>query len=327
MPDKPATCEACDGVGFFISCRSDDRRYAVEKCDTCGQIEFDEDAAAIAKSAGIRCRETYPCYVEIAPHNWQEYARFSLLTPDATAEEIQNRFPALVKDNLLDSVWWTPEGADFVPQIREARKGKRKRQRSRPGGAILLNPCLYLELFHGFKEYPEDGADDWGEVGPTIGPLKYAHFVGTDELNLAFKTGREVSINISDDYIAYGGMKYYDFSLVCFSTPPEGAVTGSEFEEAPFAPPPKPGESTHGDDGQLFSVRSPGRQMVVQVRLEPAAMGFVDTEAVELALQQEARIGNLGDPREVEVSPLVSGKPDRSVVAKYNGVNCWIAYP
>lgn len=58
------TCPDCENQRWIISTRSDGRD-AVEACDSCRDPDRfdDEDAADLARAAGIKCESTYPCYV------------------------------------------------------------------------------------------------------------------------------------------------------------------------------------------------------------------------------------------------------------------------
>lgn len=55
-------CHVCDDLKFIVSER-DDGQLAVERCDDCSSQLTDQQAATIARSYGIDCAFTYPCYV------------------------------------------------------------------------------------------------------------------------------------------------------------------------------------------------------------------------------------------------------------------------
>jgi len=63
MPKPKVKCEVCRGRGWLICTRMDGRR-AVERCDACVALCSDEEAAALARAAGVACRPRYPCYVK-----------------------------------------------------------------------------------------------------------------------------------------------------------------------------------------------------------------------------------------------------------------------
>ncbi len=61
-------CSVCLNKRYLVSTRGDGRQ-AVERCDTCSVgVLTDTMAAVLARSDGVRCARSYPCYIEEA-HN------------------------------------------------------------------------------------------------------------------------------------------------------------------------------------------------------------------------------------------------------------------
>ncbi len=56
---------------------------------------------------------------------------------------------------------------------------------------------LYLGLFHG-RDTPDADMDDWGFVGPIIGPLEYAHTTYASEIKLHFVDGQRATLDFPD---------------------------------------------------------------------------------------------------------------------------------
>ena len=58
-------CEVCENKRYLIATRlSDDNRRAIERCDSCvSELLDDLQAASLARTDGINCDSTYPCYV------------------------------------------------------------------------------------------------------------------------------------------------------------------------------------------------------------------------------------------------------------------------
>jgi len=62
-------CSVC-GVKKYVVSEREDGLFAVERCDECSRfsgVQFDEDAAELARQDGIECSMTYPCYIELEP--------------------------------------------------------------------------------------------------------------------------------------------------------------------------------------------------------------------------------------------------------------------
>lgn len=67
----PRACDNdCGGRGWRASHRSDDDRYAVERCDGCSwhgegspRTLFDDECVPAARRAGLLVRAGYPCYI------------------------------------------------------------------------------------------------------------------------------------------------------------------------------------------------------------------------------------------------------------------------
>lgn len=94
-----------------------------------------------------------------------------------------------------------------------------------------LRPGLYLGLYHGFVNDDERQAtDDWGSVGPVIGPLVYCHTTYSVHLQLEFvdasaalpyqpymviRNGTQGELNIggsAQDCLLFDGMEYGDWT-------------------------------------------------------------------------------------------------------------------
>jgi len=74
-------CLICQNKSYIISER-EDGLFAVEHCSDCWRIsgvQFDEDAAALAREDGIECCLTYPCYIELTSDivEWLEFIKLS----------------------------------------------------------------------------------------------------------------------------------------------------------------------------------------------------------------------------------------------------------
>ena len=63
---KIPKCDVCSDDRWLICTRSEDGREAVERCDACQDVDsfFDEDAAVLARAAGVDCEVDYPCYLK-----------------------------------------------------------------------------------------------------------------------------------------------------------------------------------------------------------------------------------------------------------------------
>lgn len=69
-PKARRRCDGCNGYGWFISYRTDDGMYAVERCDAClyegktrQDAQYDADVVGFALRSGVVCSRRYPCYV------------------------------------------------------------------------------------------------------------------------------------------------------------------------------------------------------------------------------------------------------------------------
>lgn len=67
---------------------------------------------------------------------------------------------------------------------------------------------VYIELFHG-RQDPKQQLDDWGELGPVLGPYPFVHTTYACELKLG---GKDI-LNIHFEMVYYGGMYYGDWSV------------------------------------------------------------------------------------------------------------------
>jgi len=89
-------------------------------------------------------------------------------------------------------------------------------------------PGMYLGLFHGFHTEEERAAkQDWGDNGPMIGPLQYAHTTYASEIKLKFISEEDAEqYGIEDDgslpidkegCVVFGDMQYGDWTVFCIS--------------------------------------------------------------------------------------------------------------
>lgn len=84
-------------------------------------------------------------------------------------------------------------------------------------------PGLYLRLFHGFPQdnYPDE-IDDWGEQGPSIGPLNCVHTTYMSCIKYQFsdigdarKFGLDSDgvLDVDGDTILHEGIRYGDWTV------------------------------------------------------------------------------------------------------------------
>jgi len=93
---------------------------------------------------------------------------------------------------------------------------------------------LYLYLFHG-RENPDQNLDDWGEEGPTFGPLQYVHTTYRDDIKvLAAGAADSVVLSTVGDCLYYDGMYYGDWSVYEADSPTRDLV---QIDEAKAKPP------------------------------------------------------------------------------------------
>lgn len=78
---------------------------------------------------------------------------------------------------------------------------------------------LYLQMWHGRKTKDEE-LDDWGLIGPTIGPIQSIHFTYASTMNLTFVDGEDTgpltstdALRFEEDYLFYDGIFYGDWSV------------------------------------------------------------------------------------------------------------------
>jgi len=78
---------------------------------------------------------------------------------------------------------------------------------------------LYLQMWHGRKTKDEE-LDDWGLIGPTIGPIQSIHFTYAATMNLTFVDGEDTgpltstdALRFEEDYLFYDGIFYGDWSV------------------------------------------------------------------------------------------------------------------
>jgi hypothetical protein len=97
------------------------------------------------------------------------------------------------------------------------RYGNKEHMKTLPEG-------LYLGLYHGFKDIDaRNEADEWGEDGPMIGPLKYVHTTYACDVKFEFtedrwtdftKLNKNDYLTVSpEDCLLYGGMEYGDWTV------------------------------------------------------------------------------------------------------------------
>jgi hypothetical protein len=62
-PKDPQACPTCQGKSYIVCERSDGKR-AIERCDACSaNCLSDQQAATLARHDGIKCAESYPCFI------------------------------------------------------------------------------------------------------------------------------------------------------------------------------------------------------------------------------------------------------------------------
>ena len=73
-PKADPDCPTCHGRGWAVFTRANAGEYpehegklTVQKCDECGALPFDEDAALLAIAAGVACDKEYPCVLAKQP--------------------------------------------------------------------------------------------------------------------------------------------------------------------------------------------------------------------------------------------------------------------
>lgn len=72
---------------------------------------------------------------------------------------------------------------------------------------------VYIQLFHGRKD-PDATMDDWGETGPTLGPLTYVQMTYFQTIRLGLPNGDDGWLTKVDDLVYYDGMYYGDIDIV-----------------------------------------------------------------------------------------------------------------
>lgn len=85
-----------------------------------------------------------------------------------------------------------------------------------------MHTPIYLRLFHG-RPTPDMDLDDWGSVGPTIGPLKSVHMTYTSTLQLDFYTAKDAKnfgfddthcwLSFRGDCLEFGSVYYGDWVI------------------------------------------------------------------------------------------------------------------
>jgi hypothetical protein len=80
-------------------------------------------------------------------------------------------------------------------------------------------PSLYICLFHGRTD-PDMHMDDWGSIGPAIGPFDSVHSTYSSNLRGVLEdAGEELWLRYYGDMIAFNNVLYGDFAI---STDPRG---------------------------------------------------------------------------------------------------------
>ena len=80
-----------------------------------------------------------------------------------------------------------------------------------------MNDGVYIELFHGRPD-PLQDLDDWGELGPVFGPLRFVHTTYAWDIKLGSDVDTLQELNVLSDMVYYGGMWYGDWSVFPAST-------------------------------------------------------------------------------------------------------------
>lgn len=71
---------------------------------------------------------------------------------------------------------------------------------------------VYIELFHGRKS-PDEELDDWGEIGPVLGPLDFVHTTYAGDIKVRTSAGVDGVLYLHEDMLYYAGMWYGDWSV------------------------------------------------------------------------------------------------------------------
>lgn len=90
---------------------------------------------------------------------------------------------------------------------------------------------VYLHLFHGRKTVDEQ-LEDWGEDGPVIGPLDFAHTTYASDIKIREEeSGENGWLDIIEGMVYYNGMFYGDWSVFSHSMLLEDKMTPVKFEQ------------------------------------------------------------------------------------------------
>ena len=90
-------------------------------------------------------------------------------------------------------------------------------------GSKPKKPGLYLGLFHG-RLQPCEKMDDWGFMGPAIGPLRWCHTTYASCIKIEFedtadampyfgKAEHALLLEIDGDLLVFGGKYYGDWTV------------------------------------------------------------------------------------------------------------------
>lgn len=80
----------------------------------------------------------------------------------------------------------------------------------------IIKEALYLRLYHG-RKHPNQSLDDWGAMGPLLGPFAWFHGTYLSNFTVGLDGGREpwhLRDSIVEDMIHYDGVYYGDFEIV-----------------------------------------------------------------------------------------------------------------
>lgn len=83
---------------------------------------------------------------------------------------------------------------------------------------------VYIKLFHGRTD-PNETMDDWGEEGPCLGPVPYAHGTYATDIKFGYDRNQNfLALQYIEDCLYYDGVYYGDFSITSAPTKGEAAV-------------------------------------------------------------------------------------------------------
>lgn len=109
---------------------------------------------------------------------------------------------------------------------------------------------LYLKLFHGRKDPPEQ-MDDWGSDGPVFGPYDFIHTTYAYHLKMGNTTGKVDELFAFEDMIYYDGIYYGDWSVFPENLLDEQTQSLHQGYEPSKAQLPKSQDYGHLGDGEF----------------------------------------------------------------------------